>query len=36
VLTRYDDEPGEYSKYIFYIAYPLVWILAAMLKLFVL
>ena len=36
VLTRYDDEPGEYNKYIFYIAYPLVWILAAMLKLFVL
>ena len=36
VLTRYDDGPGEYNKYIFYIAYPLVWILAAMLKMFVL
>ena len=35
VLTRYDDEPGEYNKYIFYIAYPLVWIVAVMLKLFV-
>ena len=36
VLTRYNDEPGEYNKYIFYIAYPLVWIVAAMLKRFVL
>ena len=36
VLTRYNDEPGEYNKYIFYIAYPLVWIVAAMLKYFVL
>ena len=35
VLTRYNDEPGEYNKYIFYIAYPLVWIVAVMLKLFV-
>ena len=36
VLTCYNDEPGEYNKYIFYIAYPLVWIVAAMLKRFVL
>lgn len=36
VLTRYDDEPGEYNKYIFYIAYPAVWIAAAMVKLFIL
>ena len=36
VLTCYDDEPGEYNKYIFYIAYPLVWIVAAMVKLFLL
>ena len=36
VLTRYNDERAEYNKYIFYLAYPIVWIVAAMLKLFVL
>lgn len=35
VLTRYNDERPGYNKYIFYIAYPLVWIVAAMLKRFV-
>ena len=35
VLTRYNDEPGEYNKYIFYIAYPLVWIVAVLFKMFV-
>ena len=34
VLTRYNDEPGEYNKYIFYIAYPLVWIVAVLFKMF--
>jgi len=35
VILCYNDEPGEYNKYIFYIAYPLVWIAAALIKLFV-
>lgn len=33
VITRYNDEPGEYNKYLFYAAYPAVWIVAALLKL---
>ena len=34
VITRYNDEPGEYNKYIFYVAYPAVWMVAAVLKIF--
>lgn len=33
LLYIYDGERGSYSKYLFYIAYPLVWILAAVVKL---
>lgn len=33
VITCYNDEPGVYNKYLFYAAYPAVWIGAALLKL---
>lgn len=34
LLPAYDGERGEYNKYLFYGAYPVLWFLAAMIRLF--
>lgn len=33
-INRYDGERGRYNKYLFYVLYPAMWILIAVLKLF--
>ena len=33
-INRYDGERGGYNKYLFYVLYPVMWILLAFLKLF--
>jgi len=32
VITWYNDDPGDYNKYLFYVAYPAIWMVAVLVK----